>query len=215
MPAARSRNPQYERSVFSYRGTSLRNRFIHERDASTTHLRALKSGLRLISAASSPCGRMCGTYPRAATTSALPVYPASRQRFSVTREPPACPRPWRRGVCRFPCCHARWLRSRRSTTGCHARRRGRAAWFHFFPLSVGLGPTDSCASGASTFVPSADCHSQAMPASSSYSARPLRQIFSNSPARAHCWKRACNAELPNPSNFSRGKAFQMIPVRST
>ena len=90
MAAARYSNPQYERSVFSYRGMSFLNRFIHEWEASTTHLRALKSGLRLISEASSLRGRICGTYPRAATISALPVYPASRQRFSVTVTPPTC-----------------------------------------------------------------------------------------------------------------------------
>lgn len=90
MPAARSRSPQYERSVFSYRGTSFRNRFIHEWEASTTHLLALKPGLRLISAASSPSGRICGTYPFAATISALPVCLASRQRFSVTVTTPTC-----------------------------------------------------------------------------------------------------------------------------
>jgi hypothetical protein len=54
-----------------------------------------------------------------------------------------------------------------------------------FPLSVGLGPTDSRASGALLIVPSADCHSQAMPSSSSYSASPLRQIARKSPALAH------------------------------
>ena len=87
--------------------------------------------------------------------------------------------------------------------------------FHFFPRSVGFGPTDSCASGASTFVPSPDGHSQAIPSNSSYSASPLRQIAVNNPALAHCRNRACRADEPSPSNFSRENAFQMIPVRST
>jgi hypothetical protein len=57
--------------------------------------------------------------------------------------------------------------------------------FHFFPRSVGFGPTDSCASGASTLVLSPDCHSQAIPSISSYSARPFFQIATNNPALAH------------------------------
>ena len=71
----------YERSVFSYRGSSLRKRLKHERVSSTTRLRALKVGSFSISFFSSPLGRMWGMRPFAFTDSSLPTYAASRQRF--------------------------------------------------------------------------------------------------------------------------------------
>ena len=81
MAAARFSRPQYERSVFSYRGTSFLNLFTHEWKHSTTHRRALKPGFRLISEASSPRGRMWGMYPQSETSRSFPTYPASRQMF--------------------------------------------------------------------------------------------------------------------------------------
>jgi hypothetical protein len=64
-----------------------------------------------------------------------------------------------------------------------------------------------------TIAPSIDCHSQAIPSSSSYSASPASQILSNTPALSHFLKYAWTLDaLPN---FSLGKAFHWIPVRST
>ena len=63
-----------------------------------------------------------------------------------------------------------WLRL--STTGRHTRPPTHDACFHFFPLSVGFGHTASLANGAFTIAPSILCHSQAIPSSSSYSAKP-------------------------------------------
>ena len=74
----------------------------------------------------------------------------------------------RRGASR----HARWLRSRRSSAGCHARRLTNFACAHFFPRSVGLAPTHFRARGAFARAPSTLCQSQAMPSISSYSANP-------------------------------------------
>ena len=47
-----------------------------------------------------------------------------------------------------PCNHSDLRRLRRLTTGCHARLQADVFCFHFFPLSVGLGPTAFCAIGA-------------------------------------------------------------------
>ena len=79
--AARALSALYERSVFSYRGASLRNRLNQEWASSTTHLRALKVGSVSMSFFSSPLGLMCGMKPLAFAVSSLPTYAASRQRF--------------------------------------------------------------------------------------------------------------------------------------
>jgi hypothetical protein len=68
--------------------------------------------------------------------------------------------------------HAGLLLLRRSIEGRQFRPQGYDACFHFFPLSVGLGPTGTWASGAFIIAPSILCHSQAIPSISSYSARP-------------------------------------------
>ncbi len=53
--------------------------------------------------------------------------------------------------------HAFGLRSRLGTEGFHVRRRERFVWSHFFPRSVGFGPTASRAIGAFTMAPSMLC----------------------------------------------------------
>jgi len=109
--------------------------------------------------------------------------------------------------------HAFGLRSRPGTAGFHDRRQEDFAWSHFFPRSVGFGPTDSCASGAFTMAPSMLCQDHAMPSISSYSAKPLRQSLTNTPflfhSRKYLW-----TELALP-NSSLGKAFHWHPVRKT
>ena len=106
-----------------------------------------------------------------------------------------------------------WLRSRRATTGRHGRPPAGVACSPFFPRSVGLRPTASCAKGALNMAPSMLCHRQAMPSIWSYSARPACQIASNTPASSHSRKRLCIAlALPNRS---LGSAFHWHPVRST
>jgi len=109
--------------------------------------------------------------------------------------------------------HAFGLRSRPGIAGFHARRREDFACSHFFPRSVGFGPTDSCASGAFTMAPSMLCHDHAIPSISSYSAKPLRQSLTNTPfffhSRKYLW-----IELALP-NSSFGKAFHWHPVRKT
>lgn len=97
--------------------------------------------------------------------------------------------------------------------GYHSRRIWDVFWFHFFPLSVGFGPTDSCASGAFTDEESALCHSQEIPSSSSSSAIPFFQSFPKNPASIHSKKyRWIALGLPY---CSFGIAFHWIPVRST
>jgi len=108
--------------------------------------------------------------------------------------------------------HAAGHRSRLTTAGFHARRRAGCVWSHFFPRSVGFGPTASRASGAFTIEPSMLCHNQAIPSIASYSARPRRHIFTNTPQRFHSREYACT-ELALPYSF--GKAFHWQPVRST
>jgi hypothetical protein len=49
--------------------------------------------------------------------------------------------------------HAVVPRLRLSTAGFHSRRPADFAWSHFFPLSVGFGPTASIAKGALTMDP--------------------------------------------------------------
>jgi len=109
--------------------------------------------------------------------------------------------------------HASGLRSRLGIAGFHARRREDFVCSHFFPRSVGFGPTDSCASGAFTMAPSMLCQDHAIPSISSYSAKPLRQSFTNTPflfqSKKYLW-----TELALP-NSSFGKAFHWHPVRKT
>jgi hypothetical protein len=107
--------------------------------------------------------------------------------------------------------HVFELRSRLGIAGFHARRREDFVCSHFFPRSVGFGPTDSCAIGAFTMAPSMLCQDQAIPSISSYSAKPLRQSFTNTPFFFHSRKYLCT-ELALP-NSSFGKAFHWHPVR--
>lgn len=104
----------------------------------------------------------------------------------------------------------RW---RLSTAGFHFRRPAGCAWSHFFPRSVGFGPTDSCANGAFTMAPSTLCHAQATPSKSSYSANPFRHRRTKTPlrfqSRKYLW-----IELALP-NRSSGRAFHWHPVRNT
>jgi len=108
--------------------------------------------------------------------------------------------------------HAGALRLRLATAGFHGRLRAGCAWFLFFPRSVGFGPTASKASGAFTIVPSMLCQAHAMPSNSSYSAKPRRHIFTNTPSRFHSRKYWCT-ELALPYSF--GNAFHWQPVRRT
>lgn len=108
--------------------------------------------------------------------------------------------------------HAGSLRLRLVTAGFHGRLRAGCAWFLFFPRSVGFGPTASTASGAFTIAPSMLCHAHAMPSNSSYSAKPRRHIFTNTPSRFHSRKYWCT-ELALP--YSLGNAFHWQPVRRT
>jgi len=109
--------------------------------------------------------------------------------------------------------HVVGRRLRLMTAGFHSRRRGDFAWSHFFPRSVGLGPTVSCANGALTMDPSMLCHRQAIPSISSYSASPLRQSFVNTPwcfqSKKYLW-----IELALPNSLL-GNAFHWHPVRNT
>jgi len=79
--AAKALSALYERSVFSYRGNSLRNRLYQKYASSTTHLRALKVGSFSINFFSSPLGRIWGINPLPSTTSSFPTYAASSQKF--------------------------------------------------------------------------------------------------------------------------------------
>ena len=109
--------------------------------------------------------------------------------------------------------HASGLRLRLTTAGFHSRRPKDFVWSHFFPRSVGFGPTVSRANGAFTMVPSTLCHRQAIPSISSYSARPLRQRRTKTPFRFHS-KKYWWIELELP-NTSFGSAFHWHPVRRT
>lgn len=109
--------------------------------------------------------------------------------------------------------HAFGPRSRLGREGFHLRRRERFALSHFFPRSVGFGPTASRAIGAFTMAPSMLCHDHAIPSISSYSANPLRQSFTKTPFFFHSRKYLCT-ELALP-NSERGKAFHWQPVRKT
>jgi hypothetical protein len=108
--------------------------------------------------------------------------------------------------------HVDWHRSRLATAGFHARRRADCVSSHFFPRSVGFGPTASWANGAFTIAPSMLCQAQAIPSIPSYSARPRRHIFLNTPRRCHSRKYAW-IELALPYSF--GSAFHWQPVRRT
>ena len=109
--------------------------------------------------------------------------------------------------------HASVPRLRLTTAGFHSRRREDFVSSHFFPRSVGFGPTASNANGAFTIVPSILCHRQAIPSISSYSASPLRQRLTNTPFRFHS-KKYLWIELALP-NTSFGSAFHWHPVRKT
>jgi hypothetical protein len=109
--------------------------------------------------------------------------------------------------------HAFAPRSRLTTEGFHARRREDFAWSHFFPRSVGFGPTDSCAIGAFIMAPSMLCQDHAIPSISSYSARPLRHSRTKTPFLFHSEKYLCT-ELALP-NSAFGNAFHWHPVRKT
>ena len=108
--------------------------------------------------------------------------------------------------------HASVPRLRLSTAGFHARPRECCALSHFFPRSVGFGPTASCASGALTIAPSMLCHTQAIPSISWYSAKPARQMRTKTLLRFHSRKYLCT-ELALPYSF--GSAFHWQPVRRT
>lgn len=99
------------------------------------------------------------------------------------------------------------------TAGFHSRLRGGFVSSHFFPRSVGLGPTVSCANGALTIDPSMLCQRQAIPSISSYSASPLRQSFVNTPWCFHS-KKYLWIELALPNSLL-GNAFHWHPVRNT
>lgn len=109
--------------------------------------------------------------------------------------------------------HACSPRLRLTTAGLHARRQECCALSHFFPRSVGFGPTASCAGGAFTIAPSMLCQRHAMPSISSYSANPLRHRFPKTPWRFHSKKYLCT-ELAEP-NSAFGNAFHWHPVRNT
>ena len=109
--------------------------------------------------------------------------------------------------------HVAEPRSRLTTAGFQSRRREDFAWSHFFPRSVGFGPTVSNAKGAFTAAPSMLCHDQEMPSIPSYSASPFRQRRENTPFRFHS-KKYLWIELALPNSFI-GKAFHWQPVRST
>lgn len=109
--------------------------------------------------------------------------------------------------------HAFGPRSRLGIAGFHVRRRERFALSHFFPRSVGFGPTASRAIGAFTMAPSMLCQDHAIPSISSYSAKPLRQSFTKTPFFFHSRKYLCT-ELALP-NSAFDKPFHWHPVRKT
>ena len=83
--------------------------------------------------------------------------------------------------------HASVPRLRLTTAGFQSRRRGGFVSSHFFPRSVGFGPTASSAIGALTIAPSMLCQRQAIPSISSASASPDSNMRWNTPARAQRW----------------------------
>ena len=102
---------------------------------------------------------------------------------------------------------------RLTTAGFQSRRRGGFVWSHFFPRSVGFGPTASNAIGALTIAPSMLCQRQAISSISSYSASPFRQSRVNTPWRFHS-KKYLWIELALPNSLL-GNAFHWHPVRKT
>jgi hypothetical protein len=109
--------------------------------------------------------------------------------------------------------HAFGPRSLPGITRFHARRGECFASPHFFPRSVGFGPTASGAIGASTMAPSKLCHDQAIPSSSSYSAKRLRHRFTKNPFFSRSRKYLCT-ELALP-NSDLCKAFHWHLVSKT
>jgi hypothetical protein len=160
--------------------------------------------------------RHAGGHAECSGTSSLSARPASRhspclhtdaeRRFSGD-EPPG-----QRASAQAASHHAVGHRSRLGTAGFHDRRRAGCVWSPFFPRSVGFRPTASRARGALTIAPSILCHDQAIPSISSYTAKPRRHSFTNTPTRFHSRKYACT-ELALP--YSLGNAFHWQPVRST
>jgi len=151
-----------------------------------------------------------------------PSFPGPADRHSLCRHKDAEPVPLVREAVP-PRCYPAWdpevshrelgPRSRLATAGFHARRRADFVCSPFFPRSVGFGPTASWARGAFTIAPSMLCHFHATPSISSYSASPLRQSLTKTPARFQCRKYWCT-ELALP-NSDLGNAFHWHPVRST
>ncbi len=134
------------------------------------------------------------------------------RRINAERDLVAGERLWRPESAPEVLHHADAPRSRLMTAGFHERRRAGCAWYLFFPRSVGFGPTASSASGAFTMAPSILCQDHAMFSISSYSANPLRHIFTNTPLCFQYKKYLCT-ELALPYSF--GSAFHWQPVRST
>lgn len=136
--------------------------------------------------------RHAGGHAECSDAASLPFRQASRhtpclhtdagRRFSGD-EPPG-----RQASAQVASHHAVGHRSRLATAGFHGRRPAGCVWSHFFPRSVGFGPTVSRASGAFTIAPSILCHNQAIPSISSYSAKPRRHSFMNTPQRFHSRK---------------------------
>lgn len=168
--AAKALSALYERSVFSYRGNSLRNRLNQECASSTTHLRALKVGSFSIKFFSSPLGRIWGINPLLSTTSFFPTYAASRQRFwGVASLSGSRILPFSNGYKEILSCRLAPVTTNDKGTPRSSTRRLR--FVPFFSLSVGFGPIDSCARGASIFEPSAACQRQTIPSISLYSTK--------------------------------------------
>ena len=153
--------------------------------SSTIHRRALKSGLIAISFFSSPRGPICGIKLLPWATSSLPTYPASRHKWHSVVVGGETTAALSKGSRAMLSC---WLAALTSSEMGMPFSSTRICHFEpFFPRSVGFGPVDSLASGASMLALSAACQVQAIPCSSSYSARPRCQILVNTPAILHCW----------------------------
>jgi len=158
----------------------------------------------------------CAEYSSSPESIARPVPPHRPYPHTDAAAEPLSPK-----AVRSPYCLASGLitshhvaepRSRLTTAGFQSRRRENFAWSHFFPRSVGFGPTVSNAKGAFTSAPSMLCHDQAIPSISSYSASPFRQRRENTPFRFHS-KKYLWMELALPNSFF-DNAFHWQPVRN-
>ena len=96
MAAARWSNPRYATYFFSYRARSFLKRLNQECAASTIPLLGLKPCCSM-AFFSSPRGGICGVIPWDTTSCALPMHPASRQRFCLMDS--TCPKS--KGTTRF------------------------------------------------------------------------------------------------------------------